>query len=278
MSLTNLTALVQDGNVLVLSGAGISTESGIPDYRGPRGSLTKRRPIQYRAFTGDPEARKRYWARSAVGWPRLAEAQPNPAHVAVARLETLALATGVITQNVDGLHQAAGSRNVLELHGSMASVRCLDCSRAEPRIDLQDRLLTLNHAWRRDGFAMAPDGDAEIPAEMITSFVVPACRRCGGVLKPNVVFFGESVPKPRVDRAWQMLERSASLLVVGSSLTVFSGFRFVKRAVKDRKPVAIVNVGPTRGEDEATVRVEGLRGEVLPGLVGSLRTERTRRN
>ena len=240
----------------MLSGAGISTDSGIPDYRGPSSKRRKGGPIQYREFMASPETRARYWARSTIGWPSMRRAEPNGSHRAVARLEQAGYITGVITQNVDGLHQAAGSRNVLELHGALAEVQCLSCGRIVERDRLQDRLLEMNPGWESHVAEIAPDGDAELPEELARSFRVPVCPRCAGILKPNVVFFGENVPKTRVQQAWGMLAEAGALLVLGSSLTVFSGFRFVDRAAKDAKPVAIINRGRTRGDSLATVRID----------------------
>lgn len=269
-SIEALAHLMRGRPTLVLSGAGISTESGIPDYRGPNGSLRTRRPMLYRDFVGSPDARRRYWARSALGWTRVGTAQPNAGHAAVARLELLGFVTGVITQNVDGLHQAAGSIRVLELHGSLAEVRCLSCGTLEMRDHLQARLLEENPAWASAAAVAAPDGDAEAAVEIVASFSVPACLRCGGVLKPDVVFFGESVPRPRVEAGWKMLAGAEVLLVVGSSLAIFSGLRFVSQAARENKPVAIVNQGETRGDGVAAVRIEGRLGDVLPALVGAL--------
>jgi NAD-dependent SIR2 family protein deacetylase len=254
----------------VLSGAGISTESGIPDYRGPRGALRSRTPMQYREFVGSEEAR-RYWARSAVGWARLSLARPNAGHAALARMEAGGAVLGVITQNVDGLHQAAGSRRVLELHGTLSLVRCLSCGLTEPRAGWQARLLGANPGWAAAASAAtAPDGDAELDPGLAVSLSVPACLWCGGVMKPDVVFFGESVPVPRVQAAWSMLSEAEVLLVLGSSLAVFSGFRFVERAARDGMLIGIVNQGSTRGDDKATVRIDGRLGEVLPRLAESL--------
>jgi NAD-dependent SIR2 family protein deacetylase len=227
--------------------------------------------MQYREFVGDEEARRRYWARSAAGWSRVEAARPNAGHLAVARIERAGAVTGVITQNVDGLHQAAGSRRVLELHGTLSLVRCLDCGEAERRDGFQGRLLTENPGWsppRAD--LVAPDGDAELPAESERGLRIPACSRCAGVLKPDVVFFGESVPAERVEAAWSMLEAAELLLVLGSSLSVFSGYRFVERAARVGTPVAIVNLGRTRGDELASIRIEGKLGAVLPELAEAL--------
>ena len=192
-SVEELAALVRGRRTVVLSGAGISTESGIPDYRGPQGSLRARTPMSYREFAQSAENRRRYWARSASGWTRVREARPNAGHLAVARLESMGSVAGVITQNVDRLHQAAGSRRVIELHGALADVRCMDCGRTEPRELLQERLRESNPGWSFEdagSAGAAPDGDAELPAEAAAAFIVPACRACAGPLKPDVVFFG----------------------------------------------------------------------------------------
>jgi NAD+-dependent protein deacetylase sirtuin 4 len=270
---SDLSLLLRGRPVLVLSGAGMSTESGIPDYRGPGSAARRTRPIQYREFLESAAVRARYWARSAAGWPRVAGARPNRGHAALAALEAAGAMTGVITQNVDGLHQAAGSRAVLELHGSLAGVLCLSCGAREERAVLQERILALNHAWAEGPLRAAvaePDGDARLEPPSDGTFLVPGCLRCGGVLKPDVVFFGENVPRKRVEEAMAMLGRAEVLLVVGSSLAVFSGYRFVAQAVKDGKTVAIVNGGPTRGDPAAAVKIDAALGEALPRLAQAL--------
>ncbi|MEM6430677.1 MAG: NAD-dependent protein deacetylase [Deinococcota bacterium] len=264
----SFTNLLQQQPTLVLTGAGISTESGIPDYRGP--TAKPRNPMRYQEFVKHARARQRYWARSAAGWLVVKQSKPNAGHVALARLEQAGLITGIITQNVDGLHQHAGSQDVLELHGQLSHVRCLSCGTTEDRLAFQTRLLAHNPRFQAQVSDIAPDGDAEIPDELITSFDVPACHKCGGVLKPDVVFFGENVPKVRVARAWQMLERAGALLVLGSSLTVRSGYRFVVRAVQDSKPVAIINQGPTRGDADASLRLSAPLGSTLGHLADAL--------
>lgn len=264
--LTALADFAAGRNLLVLSGAGVSTESGIPDYRGPESAGRPRNPMRYQQFVGSEDARRRYWARSLVGWPVVRGAEPNAGHRALASLERGGVVGGVLTQNVDGLHQAAGSRSVLELHGSLAAVRCLSCRRLESRRQLQDRMLELNPSYRTRTVDVAPDGDADVSDEASSGFVVAPCAACGGIMKPDVVFFGENVPARRVELAWRMYEQADALLVVGSSLTVFSGFRFVKRAAEDGKPIAIVNDGPTRGDPLATLRLAGRLGFVLPTL------------
>lgn len=286
-----LARLLRGRRLVVLTGAGCSTESGIPDYRGPTRRRRDKTPILYGEFLRSPAARARYWAGSAIGWPRIARARPNPAHRTLARLERAGIVAGVITQNVDRLHRAAGSRAVVELHGALERVVCLDCGVDDSRAAVQERLLALNPGWRggADGIApdveagrapdgdadLAPDGDAEISDAVARGFQVPDCRACGGLLKPDVVFFGENVPRERVGRAWQLYERGDALLVVGSSLTVYSGRRFVERAARDGVPIAIVNLGPTRGDPAARVRVEGHAGRVLPRLAGALLESRS---
>jgi NAD-dependent SIR2 family protein deacetylase len=265
-----LAGLLKRGRFLALTGAGISTESGIPDYRGPESAKRDHRPMRYQEFVRSPGARKRYWARSSLGWSSVARAAPNDGHRALARLQRVGAVAGVLTQNVDGLHQRAGSHEVLELHGTLAEVRCLACGRPEARTLLQRRLGRLNPGLQRTPRAIAPDGDAEVPAALIERFVVPSCLLCRGVLKPAVVFFGENVPRERVERAWTMLDHAEGLLVLGSSLTVFSGYRFVARAAEQGKPVVIVNDGPTRGDAAASLKLEGRLGALLPALANDL--------
>lgn len=263
-----LAQLVETRRTLVLSGAGISTDSGIPDYRGP--TSRSRNPTTYQTFVRDAGARRRYWARSSIGWPLTARARPNDGHRALARLERRGTTVGVLTQNVDGLHQRGGSRQVLELHGSLSSVICLACGARSARSTLQERLRTANPDFRARTEDVAPDGDVEIDDAWTRDYRVPDCLACGGMLKPDVVFFGENVPRDRLERAWSMLDRAEALLVVGSSLTVFSGYRFVRRAREQGKPVAIVNDGATRGDADATVRSHARLGAVVPELAQRL--------
>lgn len=265
-----LVGLLRGRRVVALAGAGCSTASGIPDYRGPQTRERARNPIRIQAFLGDDAGRQRYWARAVVGWPRFRASRPNAAHEALAALEHAGVLRGLITQNVDRLHHAAGSRRVVELHGALHEVVCLACGRVEPRDAVQERLLALNPGFDAAGVEAAPDGDAELPAAMIEGFRVASCERCGGVLKPKVVFFGENVPPDVTAAAWSLYEEGQVLLVVGSSLTVFSGYRFVRRAAKEGMPVALVNLGPTRGDAEATLRVDDRVEAVLPGLVAAL--------
>lgn len=226
--------------------------------------------MQYREFMRSAEARARYWARSTVGWTRVAAARPNPAHLALAELERRGGVLGIITQNVDRLHRAAGNARVVELHGALARVLCIACGALLSRAAMQRRLIALNPDIEGASAALAPDGDAEVAECHLNAFRVPECRRCGGVLKPDVVFFGENVPKTRVEEAWALYDEAEVLVVVGSSLQVFSGYRFVLRASKDGRPVAIVNLGPTRGDDRASLLVEGSAGAVLPALAERL--------
>ena len=263
-----LADLLADGGALVLSGAGISTDSGIPDYRGATGSLRRHTPMTYQTFTRDPRGRHRYWARSFVGWRQIADARPNPGHRAVADLQRAGAVTDVITQNVDGLHQAGGARDVLELHGGLDRTVCLACGDVADRAGLDVRLREANPGFRPDApDEVNPDGDVELPEEALDGFVMVDCLACGGgPLKPDVVFFGETVPRDRVDRCFGLVDRAASLVVLGSSLTVMSGYRFVIHAAKRGIPVAIVNAGPTRGDAKADVRVDAPLGAVLPDL------------
>ena len=270
-SIDELATLVRRGGVVVLSGAGISTESGIPDYRGPSGSQLRRHaPMTFALFTGDPVARRRYWARSHVGWQLMRTAVPNTGHLAVADLERRGLVEGTITQNVDGLHQAAGARRVIDLHGRLDRVVCLSCGAPEARGDVRERLDSANARWSATITAVNPDGDVDLPDEQLDGFTMVDCRQCGGVLKPDVVYFGENVPAPRVAAAYELLDRASMLLVLGTSLTVFSGRRFVLRAAKASIPVAIVNEGPTRGDEHAALKLEAPIGVTMSSLLGAV--------
>ena len=262
-----LASLVQDGDVVVLTGAGISTGSGIPDYRGPTGRARPASPMTYQTFTGSTEARQRYWARSHVGWRFITGVSPNAGHEAVAALQEQGLIAGLVTQNVDGLHQAAGATEVVELHGALDRVVCLRCKDLTTRLSLDERLVEANPGWRRGAEAVIkPDGDADL--DDVSGFEVVDCEVCGGLLKPDVVFFGETVPRDRVDRTYAMVSGAGSLLVLGSSLKVMSGYRFVLHAHRLGIPVAIVNQGDTRGDIQASVRVDAELTEVLVRLAG----------
>jgi NAD-dependent SIR2 family protein deacetylase len=255
------------GDVLVVTGAGCSTESGIPDYRDDEGRWKRPQPMQWQAFRDSAGARQRYWARSALGWPQMAMARPGAAHRALAVLEAQGLFRWLVTQNVDGLHQQAGSRRVTDLHGRLDVVRCLACGRREERWRYQERLLECNAGWADRRSLVGPDGDAEPASGALDGFVVPECRHCGGVVKPDVVFFGENVPRPRVDATFRRLAESRLLLVVGSSLMVWSGYRFVRLAASLGVPVAIVNRGRTRGDAAARWRFQGECGPVLTEML-----------
>jgi NAD-dependent SIR2 family protein deacetylase len=263
-----LADLLADGGALVLSGAGLSTDSGIPDYRGATGSLRRHTPMTYQTFTRDPRGRHRYWARSYVGWRQIERARPNDGHRAVAALQQAGAVGEVITQNVDGLHQAGGARDVVELHGGLDRTVCLACGDVADRAALDVRLRQANPGFRPDATdEVNPDGDVELPDETLDGFVMVDCLACGGgPLKPDVVFFGETVPRDRVDHCFGLVDRARSLLVLGSSLTVMSGYRFVIHAAKRGIPVAIVNSGPTRGDAKADVKVDAPLGHVLPEL------------
>lgn len=256
----------------MLSGAGLSTESGIPDYRGPSGALRSRLPMTIAEFRRSPQARRRYWARSHIGWRRICAARPNAGHHAVADLQRAGMLRGIITQNVDGLHQAAGAQDVVELHGTLGRVVCLECGAGSAREELDERLGAANPdlAWDRVG-SCHPDGDVELADEQVTRFRLVGCECCGGdLLKPDVVFFGENVPRARVQHCLELVDGAACLLVLGSSLTVMSGLRFVHRARRAQIPIAIVNRGTTRGDPLADIKLDAALGEVLPGLVGAV--------
>jgi NAD-dependent SIR2 family protein deacetylase len=266
-----LAALVEGSRSLtVLTGAGVSTGSGIPDYRDENGDWKHAQPMQFAEFKGSDRARRRYWARSYVGWRRFGSAEPNDAHHALASLESLGKVDTLITQNVDGLHARAGSRAVIDLHGDLSRVRCLDCDTTTSRAEFQDAMRQDNGGWHAEVFRYKPDGDAELAEESHRDFRVPGCPRCDGAVKPDVVMFGESVPQDRVASAMAAVDRSDALLVVGSSLMVFSGFRFARRASERGKPVAIVNRGRTRADDLAAVRLDADCRDALPPLVSAV--------
>jgi NAD-dependent SIR2 family protein deacetylase len=263
-----LADLLAAGDVVVLSGAGLSTESGIPDYRGPSGAKRAAAPMTYQTFTRDPLGRRRYWARSHLGWRTIARAAPNAGHRAVTELERHGLLAGIVTQNVDGLHQASGSRAVIELHGGLDRVICLDCGDVSSREELDRRLGAANRDFAARALAINPDGDVDLPDDDVAGFRTVDCTACAdGMLKPDVVFFGETVPPDRVRACFALVERARALVVLGSSLTVMSGRRFVIRAAKLGIPVAIVNQGATRGDDRATLTIDAPLGAVLSDVV-----------
>jgi NAD-dependent SIR2 family protein deacetylase len=267
-------ALLSGKRLALLTGAGLSTDSGIPDYRGP--DAVPRSPMTYQEFVRDAANRQRYWARNHIGWSHLRHADPNQGHHAVAELERRGLLTGLITQNVDRLHQEAGSTNVIDLHGRYDQVICLDCRRTYTRRLLAGVLAELNpeflaRAMKSGLVEIAPDADATVDdAALISSFVVAACPACGGTLKPDFVYFGENVPKERVEAAYAMVDAAAALLVAGSSLTVMSGLRFVRHAAKGGKPVVIINRGETRGDPQATIKLHAGVSESLTWLAAEL--------
>jgi NAD-dependent SIR2 family protein deacetylase len=261
-----IAGLLGRGGVVVLSGAGLSTESGIPDYRGPTGLARRAEPMTYQAFTGAAAARQRYWARSHLGWRHIARAAPNLGHQAVAEMQRRGLLSAIITQNVDGLHQAAGAQDVVELHGSLSRVVCLGCGERTPREELDQRLRAANPDWAAQERQVNPDGDAVLDEGATDHFTVVDCLRCAGALKPDVIFFGENVPPARVADCYAQVSEARALLVLGSSLTVMSGYRFVRHAAKLGVPVAIINQGRTRGDAQATVTLDAPLGSTLTTL------------
>ena len=272
MDAPELVTLLHGQRVAVLTGAGMSTDSGIPDYRGPDSPPSN--PMTIRQFTSDRAFRQRYWARNHVGWRHMDVTMPNAGHRALAALEASGVVTGLITQNVDLLHTKAGSRRVVDLHGTYARVACLDCGHRMSRGALAELLEDANPGFLEaaeavGGIAVAPDADAVVART--DSFVIVDCPACGGMLKPDIVYFGENVPKERVEQAYSVVDDADVLLVAGSSLTVYSGFRFVKHAVAHNRPVAIVNRGPTRGDELATVKLHAGCSEILALLAGELR-------
>ncbi|MCB1908646.1 MAG: NAD-dependent protein deacetylase [Rhodocyclaceae bacterium] len=258
-TLAPLIELLRDEPIAVLSGAGLSAASGLPTYRGADGQWLHRKPILHQDFIRSAAVRRRYWARSLVGWPTIGHAEPNVGHLALASLEHRGAVNAVITQNVDGLHQKAGSRAVIELHGSIARVRCLACGADHLRAEVQDWLRASNPAFDgalAEGVTGGPDGDAQLDEGRHEDFTVPDCPACGGVLKPDVVFYGDGVPRERVDRAMAAVDRASGLLIVGSSLMVYSGYRFADRAHRQGKPVVAINRGLTRADALLSAKVD----------------------
>lgn len=255
--------------VFVLTGAGCSTASGIPDYRDADGQWKRTPPVTYQAFTGDARINARYWARSFIGWPRMAQAHPNDVHRALARYENDGHISRLITQNVDGLHQRAGSREVIDLHGRIDAVVCLGCAAQQSRAAVQEQLASMNPDWAGLEAATAPDGDADLDGHDFSRFRVPACDHCGGMLKPDVVFYGENVPRARYHQAHAALAASDAVLVVGSSLMVYSGYRFVRQAAEAGLPIAILNRGRTRADDLASLKLQADAGPTLSAAVAN---------
>jgi len=264
----------QHPRLLVLTGAGCSTDSGIPDYRDEHGEWKRARPVTFQDFTAKLSTRQRYWARSLVGFRRMRHVRPNDAHLALAALEARGRLTHLVTQNVDGLHQTAGSRAVVDLHGRIDRVCCLACRRRFPRDDVQRELESRNPTFSDLDALSAPDGDADLEHHAFDRFEVPPCPSCGGMLKPDVVFFGEGVPPERVQRVHDAIDASSAMLVVGSSLMVYSGFRFARAMVDAGKPVAAVNLGKTRADALLSLKVSAPCGDTLRAVVGALEAER----
>lgn len=263
-SLSHARSILEAKRILVLSGAGISTSSGIPDYRGE--GRVQKHPLTFDEFMGSAANQARYWARSYVGYNRIAEAVPNQGHFALAQAEAKGRVFGIITQNVDGLHQKAGSKSVLELHGRLDRVLCTGCGEIISREEMDQRIAKLNPTLEKDlSVEFSPDGDAEVSVEK--DFRVPSCTACGSHFKPDVVFFGEQVPLPRVEKANSLVDQSEAVLVAGSSLTVNSGLRLVKRAKDAGKPVVIVNLGKTKADELVDVRINGSTTDLLEALL-----------
>lgn len=257
--------------LLVITGAGCSTDSGIPDYRDQAGEWKHRKPILYQEFMRSESTRRRYWTRSYLGWEPFSAAAPNPAHHALVRLERAGHVAQLVTQNVDGLHQKAGSRQVIDLHGRLASLRCQQCGERESRRWMQQRLTALNPGIDRYSAALAPDGDADLEIDF-SSIRIPACPACGGILKPDVVFYGEQVPRARIEAVYRALQEADGVLVAGTSLMVFSAFQFVREAARLGKPVAAVNRGRTRGDGLFQLKLEQPLADTLGALAESLGT------
>jgi len=268
--LSDLKAFVDSHERLfVITGAGCSTDSGIPDYRDAGGLWKRPPPMDFRSFMDYPLRRARYWARSMVGWRRFSAARPNAAHFGLAELERRGRVALLATQNVDGLHQAAGSLHVVDLHGRLDRVRCMECGLLRPRGELQRELEDLNPQWCNLEAADAPDGDAELEGLDFSSYAVPPCPRCGGVVKPDVVFFGENVPRTRVEATLAGLRQADAVLVVGSSLMVYSGYRYIKAAAQDGLPIAALNLGRTRADGLLSLKVEQPCAAALAWLTAS---------
>lgn len=265
-AIADLQAFVQQhAGLLVITGAGCSTDSGIPAYRDTEGAWMRPPPMTFQQFMGTPAARQRYWARSMVGWSMFSGGKPNAAHQALQALEFKGYTGLLVTQNVDGLHRQAGQSRLLELHGSLANVVCMHCNSRLDRVDYQQQLLNENPAWADMTAVMAPDGDVDLETDF-SSFRIPACGRCGGILKPDVVFFGEAVPRLRVDAVYRALEQASAILVVGSSLMVYSGYRFVRDAVRQGKPVAAITLGRTRADAVLALKLNTACGPLLTAL------------
>ncbi|SEG31954.1 NAD-dependent protein deacetylase, SIR2 family [Oceanospirillum linum] len=255
--------------LLILTGAGISTDSGIPDYRDQKGQWKRKQPVQHGDFMKSESVRQRYWGRSLIGWPVIRDAQPNAAHNALAMLETMGHVELLVTQNVDRLHQQAGSQNVIDLHGRSDEVICMDCNYRAKRDQIHSQSAQLNPEFTGYSADTAPDGDADLEVDF-SGFKVPACPQCSGILKPDVVFFGDNVPRERVNQVSETLNRADGLLIIGSSLMVFSGFRFCRYAEERNKPMAALTLGKTRADDILQLKVDAAIGPTLKGLTRQL--------
>ncbi|CAG4933257.1 unnamed protein product [Colias eurytheme] len=270
-----LNFLYQHNKILILTGAGISTESGIPDYRSEEVGLyarTNHKPIQYQEFVKYPKVRQRYWARNFVGWPRFSSIQPNSTHIAIRDLQKAGKVTSIVTQNVDRLHHKAGSDNVIELHGTGYIVKCLNCPYEIDRFKLQEELLRKNPAMESSFGMIRPDGDVELSKEQVDSFRTPLCPKCEGPLKPDIVFFGDNVPKARVEKVKSEVTNSDAIFVLGSSLTVYSSYRIILQAKEEGKKIAVLNIGPTRADDIVDIKVSTKCGEILTELCNTVCT------
>jgi NAD-dependent SIR2 family protein deacetylase len=265
-----LSRIARSRRLTVLTGAGCSTASGIPDYRDANGDWKRTPPMRFQDFIASHAARQRYWARSLIGWRQFSTVEPNAAHLALAALEGMGRLGGLITQNVDGLHRRAGSQRVIDLHGCIDRVACLQCERRTPRIEFQVQLELLNPGWSTLPAALAPDGDALLEDAGFSTFIVPECETCSGILKPDVVFFGEAVPRERVSDAFRCIAESDLLLVAGSSLMVYSGYRFARAAREQGTALVIVNLGRTRADAEADLKISADCAEVLPWIATAL--------
>jgi NAD-dependent SIR2 family protein deacetylase len=265
-AIADLQAFVQQhAGLLVITGAGCSTDSGIPAYRDTEGAWMRPPPMTFQQFMGAQAARRRYWARSMVGWSMFSGGKPNAAHQALQSLESKGYTGLLVTQNVDGLHRQAGQSQLLELHGSLANVVCMHCNSRIDRVSYQQQLLNENSAWADMTAVMAPDGDVDLETDF-SSFRIPVCSQCGGILKPDVVFFGEAVPRARVDAVYQALQKASAVLVVGSSLMVYSGYRFVRDAALQGKPVAAITLGRTRADAVLSLKLNAGCAPLLTAL------------
>ncbi|XP_026314244.1 NAD-dependent protein deacylase Sirt4 [Hyposmocoma kahamanoa] len=267
--------LIKHEKLLILTGAGISTESGIPDYRSEEVGLYARsnhKPVQYQEFVKYPKVRQRYWARNFIGWPRFSAVKPNSTHHSIRTLEKAGKVTAVVTQNVDRLHHKAGSENIIELHGTGYIVKCLKCPYEIDRAQLQDVMMRNNPSMENSITMIRPDGDVELSKEQVDNFKTPLCPKCEGPLKPDIVFFGDNVPKNRVEQVKKEVSRSDSVFILGSTLTVYSSYRIILQAKEEQKSIAVLNIGPTRADDIVDLKISTKCGDILPELCNSICT------